>query len=357
MRRLDRLWLSLGSAPVLTGVRAAWGELVGPDAEVLQPLLRALPDPVTTYPCPRPGSDGCPRGVVVHGPRDIVAICRARPRRCPTLTLERKDIVAYELDTAKLCARLGKLLGLAGEGLRTPRSATRRTYYVGLYQPVAGRSFPVYLVLAAEPSAIFEIVDNLLAREPRPLLALVPAIELVPPEAVAALATRKAAAVGLPEVFAANDQGRLALADRADEALSPFRADVLDEAARATADGMVFFPTPAGATWEQLRIRFRDGHTVSVRVLGVEAVFHYSQMGMANRKNAEPTVQWKLLQAFAEDRGTLAWTSPHADRRNQKRRENLSRDLRAFFRIDGDPIALTPDGGGWRTVFELFDEV
>jgi hypothetical protein len=116
------------------------------------------------------------------------------------------------------------------------------------------------------------------------------------------------------------------------------------------------FPTPAGATWEQVRVRFRDGHTVSINILGEEGVFNYAQMGMASRKNAEPTVQWKLLKTLAEGRGTLTWTSPHADRRNQKRRENLGRDLRAFFGIEGDPIALTDDGRGWRVCFELHDE-
>jgi len=162
--------------------------------------------------------------------------------------------------------------------------------------------------------------------------------------------------VGLPEVFAADDQGRLTLAGEADDALAPFRASVLDEAVRATADGMVFFPTPPGATWEAVRIRFRDGHTVSVSVLGEDGVFLYSQMGMANRKNAEPTVQWKLLKVFAEEHGTLTWHSTHAHSKNKKRRENLSKDLRAFFRIDGDPISLTPDGKGWRVRFELPDE-
>ena len=117
---------------------------------------------------------------------------------------------------------------------------------------------------------------------------------------------------------------------------------------------MAFFATPAGATWEQVEIRFKDGHTVSVKALAEQGVFNYTQMGMANRKNAEPTVQWKLLKTFAAARGHLTWESPDADRKNQKRREVLSKDLRAFFQIEGDPI--TSDGGGWRVRFKLHDE-
>ena len=119
---------------------------------------------------------------------------------------------------------------------------------------------------------------------------------------------------------------------------------------------LVPFPTPAGATWEQVEMRFKDGHTVAVKVLGEQGVFNYAQMGMANRTNAEPTVQWDLLKRFAESKGEMTWRSPGADRKNQKRRENLAKDFRAFFRIDGDPITLTEDGRGWRVRFELHDE-
>jgi hypothetical protein len=43
--------------------------------------------------------------------------------------------------------------------------------------------------------------------------------------------------------------------------------------------------------------------------------------------------------------------SRQADRRNQKRRERLARSLRAFFRIEGDPLAAC--GNGWRTRFMI----
>src|SRR5262249_58676059 len=92
---------------------------------------------------------------------------------------------------------------------------------------------------------------------------------------------------------------------------------------------LVFFRTPPQARWTDVKLRFLDGHTVSVEVLGERGVFHYAQMGMARASNAEPTVQWALLRILARGRGALTWASPHADRRNQKRRERLARDLKA----------------------------
>jgi hypothetical protein len=117
--------------------------------------------------------------------------------------------------------------------------------------------------------------------------------------------------------------------------------------------GVYPFPTPPGATWTSVRIRFVDGETVAVAVCGANAHFTYAQMGMADRRNARPTKQWELLRAFASVHGLLSWEGHHACRANQKRRELLARDLKAFFRIDGEPIILTEDRKGWRTVFAI----
>ena len=128
-------------------------------------------------------------------------------------------------------------------------------------------------------------------------------------------------------------------------------ADKGDEAETLATTDSRSFVTPDGARWQDVKIRFRDGHTVSVEVLGARRILNYSQMGMADTRNANPTVQWILLRDFAAGYGTLTWDSWAADRKNQKRRERLSRNLQAFFGIDGDPIEI--EGNGWRTCFQL----
>ena len=42
-----------------------------------------------------------------------------------------------------------------------------------------------------------------------------------------------------------------------------------------------------------------DGHTLSVAAGTAHGVYHYAQVGLANRKNGRPSVQWELLSAFA----------------------------------------------------------
>ena len=118
--------------------------------------------------------------------------------------------------------------------------------------------------------------------------------------------------------------------------------------------GMVSFPTPAGAQWTDVKMRFKDGHTLSISVHGVGGLYNYTQMGMVNRHTADPTLQWELLGHFADEHGILTWESSHADRRNKKRRSRLSMDLRTFFQIEGDPIESYLKG--WRTVFQILPQ-
>ncbi len=116
------------------------------------------------------------------------------------------------------------------------------------------------------------------------------------------------------------------------------------------------FPTPSGATWEDVHIRFKDGHTVTIRVREARGIYSFAEMGMSNKKNRTFTKQWALLQTFATHDGTLTWKNPEAGRNLQKRREVLAKNLKAFFGIEGDPIRLTNDRKGWQTRFSIRPE-
>ncbi len=140
--------------------------------------------------------------------------------------------------------------------------------------------------------------------------------------------------------------------ESAQRALRAF-ADIHTPAPARPDGGLVFFPTPPNATWGDLTIRFVDGHTVAIRVGTEYVTYHYAQLGMADGRNAKPTKQWELLVAFARNNGVLTWRSSDADRKNKKRRELLARDLKAVFRIDGEPILATDGGKGWQTTFVL----
>ena len=133
--------------------------------------------------------------------------------------------------------------------------------------------------------------------------------------------------------------------------MEEFRQTIVPDVPEAASTA--FFPTPPNATWSDVRIRLVDGHTAAIVVGSAHGVFSYVQMGMVNRKSGAPSVQWELLRAFAANHGILTWWSPQADRRNQKRRELLGRQLREFFRIDGDPFETFDNG--WQARFTIID--
>lgn len=356
MRKIEQLWRTLEEMPILSGVQIALEKIFGEDFPVIKSFLKPMQELASTYPCPEPGGDGCPRGVVVHAPGDIVAVCRRTPRSCETIALTKKDVIVYELDQRLLSSQLGSFFGFSGNKTPEPVKGLSYTFYLGDYQPVAGYRFPAYFTIQNGSDEISQVVELLRARDTRRFILLTPTTRSVAPSCSEMLRTYGSVVYGLSDITEADASMNLVMCQQAEEVLSAFRDAILKEASKETEDGMIFFPTPPNATWSDVEIRFRDGHKVSVKVFGEQGVFNFTQMGMASNKSAEPTLQWKLLQHFAEEKGVLTWDSSHADRKNQKRRELLSRALRRFFRIEGDPITLSDDKKGWRVLFSLHPE-
>ena len=114
------------------------------------------------------------------------------------------------------------------------------------------------------------------------------------------------------------------------------------------------FSTPEGATWKDLTIRFTNGHTVSVDVLGTRGVFNFAEMGMSDKRNGEPNFQWRLLLELSVHRGELSWSSESANPANKKRCHRLRAALRDFFGISDQPIEW--DGSCYRTSFRVIPD-
>jgi hypothetical protein len=273
-----------------------------------------------------------------------VGVCDETGER---ITLATTDLIVQELDRLVLHLALGAALGLVGEP--APVDHLRHTYRLGSYEPLAGYRFPAWLTTQSSKAQFGQVIDRLLATCDGPLVMLAPTGRFLCPAGEASLRQRQACFLSLEEAVAREDDGRLVATAVADRALEAFRQRVVPENSLESA--IAFFPTPAGATWGQVKLRLVDGHTVSVVVADARGVFHYAELGLANRRSGSPSVQWELLRMFAEGGGTLTWRSPGAGRRNQKRRELLARSLRQFFRIEGDPFVAS--GKGWRARFEI----
>ncbi len=113
------------------------------------------------------------------------------------------------------------------------------------------------------------------------------------------------------------------------------------------------FPTPKGSSWEDVRIRFTDGQRVHVQVKDESGTYNFTQMGMNNRKSGEPTVQWDLMEEFANNDGEFSCRDLTIRPKYQKRKEKLAKDLQVFFEIEDDPIESLGPGKGWRARFMI----
>ena len=349
MSHSDGFWASLESVPGLADVDMAWQMSMGTDYGLGKTFLRPNGRLGSGYPCIERAFCACgAHDVIDHGDGRIVAVCKCG-KGCKTYKLTHADIVVYEVDEGKLDQTIREALGLTGESRAMEGMWGVRQ--IGAYEPCAGFRFPVYLVIVMEGVQFQASVDAIMARTEGSFILLEPTRDHCTPGIEERLRNRKSLFVPLEEVLALGPVGNFQLKLYPDEILGDFPARNVPKPSAEPVTS--FFPTPVGTTWGEVSIRFVDGHSVSVKARSEGGVFNYTQMGMASRRNGEPTTQWEMLRVFAEEHGVLDWSSRGADPRNKKRRILLAGRLREFFRIEEEPFCLTGDGKGWQSRFEI----
>lgn len=342
-RPLKRFWSALELVPDLAGVQCEW-----------QALLRNDYAHVTRFLMPTKRIAGSIDATVsgrtcTHEIRpfkgEYLEVC---PNGCKATTRSRNDVAVHRLDVPTLGKELAKSLDLdAVPAEAVPHISS--AWKIGELAPSAGYRFSVVLVFTGEPETLRSVVDGLAARG-HPFILIAPTRSAFGQAAADLVGRADSIFLPLDELVGDSD-GRLALLDghTATSVFAEFCASHIPQP--ESADGVVFFSTPAGTTWEDVSIRFIDRHSVYIDVQGVTGKYHCTQMGMASKKNAKPTVQWALLETFAEGYGRIDWRNTNASRKNQKRKEKLAADLRRFFRIGDDPFVL--EGDGWRARFAV----
>jgi hypothetical protein len=287
-----------------------------------------------------------PYTVIQHGPDDFVGVgCDGST----TIKLSRSDLLVYRLDRPCLHSNIAAALGFKRTADFDNR--VRLTTRIAIYEPYTGFRFPVYLTLPLEPEDLHQAVQGIFSQCDEPFILLAPTARYFRAPCESIFKSRKSCFLALDDAITVDSSNEWTATPVAHQTLQSFRELVIPQA--VTQEQIPFFPTPADVTWADVRIKFRDGETVSIKVGDVTGTYNYCQMGMADRRNSRPTAQWELLRGFASGHGILTWKSPAASRKNLKRRERLAQNLKKFFRIPGEPICLTEDGKGWRTVFQL----
>ena len=353
MPPIKRFWRSLQSIPGAATSRFEWQVLLGKEWSATAPVLRATGALVARVRCPSPGGDGCPRRVVRHRDGRIVAVCGDPEGQCDTIDLTLDDIVVHELDLEKLADALCRLLDLERE--LQPLSFAGPAWQVGWYEPVAGQRFAMVLVLPVEGDQAHHAAVRLRGHYDRPFLVVTPTRAAVEPQTAEYLRASRSRLLILEEALGVEPAAGWQLLRAAEDLLSDFRRDVLGEVRFGTPEHR--FPTPPGSSWNNVMIRFINGHEVEPRVSGRSGgVYSYTHMGMGKANRDEPTLQWDLLRDLADGHGELPWPRTVARRTVQKRRERLAGHLQDFFGIDDDPFEDLPGRRGFKARFVIVPE-
>lgn len=341
---LHRLWLALDDIPGGQTSLAEWRARLGDTLPAIQPLLRPTDQFAASLPV-----DGEPYAsyrVVRHAADDIVGV---HDGGGPTIALSKLDVLIYRLDHERVIRDTSAALGL--EAAHEVFDGVPHTHRIGTFRPFAGFDFPCFLAFPIEADDLQRASESISVRYQVPFILMAPTKFHLRPACETLLNNREACFLALSETIEVDSSGKWTISVPAKDRLTAFQQAAIPQANDATS--ITFFPTPPGARWGDLRIKFIDGETVAVKVGDARGRFLYSQMGMADGRSTKPNTRWRLLQSFAKGYGVLTWDSPDASPKNQKRRESLSRDLQTFFRIDGDPIEFVQESKGWRTLFSL----
>jgi len=263
------------------------------------------------------------------------------------IPVDRRDIVCYEFSFGKMAAELASLIGfeLAFERLGGPMYR----YRLGHYGNPNGSGFSLFLAKVSVPHRLDWCIDAFLAESQRPFVLFLTSRRILSSRNETILESRGCLVVPLDQALSRSRDGEWCLSSWAREHLIAFR-DRLMPTVKTVAGR---FPTPTGSRWSDLEMRFIDSEKINVTIRDQRQVLTYSQLGLVDSRSGKPSKQWELLLLFAREQGIMTWLSPGACRQNRKRRELLNKSLQQFFEIDGEPIELTEDRKGWRSVFKL----
>lgn len=330
-------WRVLEEVSSLTLAALDWQRSYGLNKVNLGRYLRPTNEFAITLDCP--ASSGALHTVVHHGPGDIVEVCE----HCPTEKLTKGDIAIQRLDIRSLHKDIATAMGLSvGFEVLAPKH-----YFIGEFVPNPGTRHSVHLCCIDDPERLNDAALRLAGNGKRGFIFLTPTCRFWTTTLRNLIESATSHLMSLEEV--------IDLAGNGFTASSGWQSFLEARVPKpSTKRPPKVFPTPHGARWNELTIKFLTGDTASVTIRDARLRVSYTDMGMAKSNNANRSIQWEMLEKFAEGNGHY---SPefltHRDREKQQV-SRLRQALKDYFQIDGNPIVT--DGQGWKTIFLIRPE-
>jgi hypothetical protein len=201
----SHLWSAVEDAVGLEARIGEWKRLLGDEWPAAENLLLPTGRVLSTFPCPRPGGDGCPRRIVeIDG--GFEAICGERPRKCESIRLAAADLVILKLDIETFCRGVSGVLGV--NHFSFSPAGIPLTWCLGGFGPNAAEALPVYLTIPTGREGLRRVVADLMSLAEGPLLLLTPTSKMATLPTVDLLRRRRSAYAALDDLLDFLPDGR-----------------------------------------------------------------------------------------------------------------------------------------------------
>jgi hypothetical protein len=217
---------------------------------------------------------------------------------------------------------------------------------LGKHQVAAGQGVPVVLLWARTPDQAGLTIEFLVHAMDAPFAVATSTDRFVGAEARATIRSAGGMHVLLCDALGADDHATLVGQHAAAEIFAPVRRPGIPGPQRA-------WVLPPDARWDDLVIDFVELEVVNIRFRDETRRFEPEHLGMKNRKNGRPTLQWILLRQLALAGGELNWKDRGATTSIKKQKQAVSDRLKAAFGIEGDPIGWDGDANAYVPRFVL----
>ena len=125
-----------------------------------------------------------------------------------------------------------------------------------------------------------------------------------------------------------------------------------------TKDGHHFpYDLPEGFKWEDLTIKFKDGHCV--KIIAGEFVHNadYKEMGFEDQRKVTPDQQWIILNELAKKvDNSITWEDKIANATIKKKKQLIAKKLKEYFGIKEDPFYLYKQEKAYKLKINLIPE-
>jgi hypothetical protein len=288
----------------------------------------------------------CPRRIVRHSDDDIAAICDGGE---PEVSALRSDLLIYKLKQSAINRAVCTALGISFKEFEV--DGLCNTWRIGEFVPTEGFRFPVFITMQKDARALLDACRQLCHTSEQSFTLIIPTRKAVTSSIEELLTQKQCSLMVLAEDFSIS-KSTLTPSQKPDVIFAP----LLKQVPEADSGGTVFFSTPEGCTWEDIKIQFRDNHTVTVWAGGQTGRYTYSDMGMGTKNSKKPTKQWIAFLAFAGAQGEIDWNSELAATNLKSQKAALSKRLRDFFHMAGDPIYWDKSSGAYCCRFKILSE-